>query len=184
MTVLTELLAVTWAKTREAASQSELHRHFSTHRLQRRHIHTDHKSFKHGAPSYNITTLWVRWPEHLYEEESVNMSQMDVKRKTCDIRNWKNIYFSTYPPPTLIHLSHRFTSASKPAAYKSFDCYLSHFRTSVSTLRHQRNLCHTVVNRFTRQTLPTVNRKNFFMNILCIESFCPQKNVQQNAALR
>jgi hypothetical protein len=28
---------------------------------------------------------------------------MDIKSKTCDIRNWKkeqeNIYFSTYPPP-------------------------------------------------------------------------------------
>jgi hypothetical protein len=27
-------------------------------------------------------------------------------------------------------------------------------------LRHQRNICHTVVNRFTWQTLPTVNRKH------------------------
>jgi hypothetical protein len=26
----------------------------------------------------------------------------------------KNIYFLAYPPPTLIHLPHRFTSASKP----------------------------------------------------------------------
>jgi hypothetical protein len=26
----------------------------------------------------------------------------------------ENNYFSTYPPPTLIHLSHSFTSASKP----------------------------------------------------------------------
>jgi hypothetical protein len=42
-------------------------------------------------------------------------------------------------------------------------------------LRRQRNVCHPVVNRFTRQTLPTINRKHFFMNILCIESFCPQK---------
>jgi hypothetical protein len=55
-----------------------------------------------------------------YEKESVNRSQMDIKRKTCDIRTWKNTYFSTYPPPTLIHLTHRFTSASKPAAQKSF----------------------------------------------------------------
>jgi hypothetical protein len=31
------------------------------------------------------------------------------------------------------YLSHHFTSASKPAALKSFDCYLSHFRTSVAT---------------------------------------------------
>jgi hypothetical protein len=28
-------------------------------------------------------------------------------------------------------------------------------------------------NRFTRQTLPTVNRRHFFMNILCVESVCP-----------
>jgi hypothetical protein len=42
-------------------------------------------------------------------------------------------------------------------------------------LRHQWNVCHQVVNRFTRQTLPTANSKHFFLNILCIESFCSQK---------
>jgi hypothetical protein len=31
------------------------------------------------------------------------------------------------------------------------------------------------VNRFMQQTLPTVNRKDLFMNILCIESFCSHK---------
>jgi hypothetical protein len=36
------------------------------------------------------------------EGESVNRSQMDIKRKTCDIRNWKSIYFSIFPPPALI----------------------------------------------------------------------------------
>jgi hypothetical protein len=35
-------------------------------------------------------------------------------------------------------------------------------------LRHQRNVCHPVVNCFTRQTHPG---RNFFVNILCIESF-------------
>jgi hypothetical protein len=38
-----------------------------------------------------------------------------------------------------------------------------------------REFLDPVVNRFTRQTLPTINRKHFFMNVLCIESFCPQK---------
>jgi hypothetical protein len=38
-----------------------------------------------------------------------------------------------------------------------------------------RKFLDPVVNRFSRQTLPTVNRKHIFMNILCIESFCPQK---------
>jgi hypothetical protein len=42
-------------------------------------------------------------------------------------------------------------------------------------LRGQRNLCHPVENRFTRQTLPTVNRKHLFMNILCTGTCCPQK---------
>jgi hypothetical protein len=51
-------------------------------------------------------------------------------------------------------------------------------------LRHQRNFCHPVVNRFTRQKLPTVNRKLFFMNILCTVSFCSQKNAQQNSGFR
>jgi hypothetical protein len=40
---------------------------------------------------------------------------------------------------------------------------------------HQRNVCHPVVNRFKRKTPPIVNRKYFFMNILCIELFCQQK---------
>jgi hypothetical protein len=48
---------------------------------------------------------------------------------------------------------------------------------------HQRNVCHPVVNRFTRQTLPTVNRKHLFMNILCIESFCPPKKKTHNRTL-
>jgi hypothetical protein len=52
------------------------------------------------------------------------------------------------------------------------------FRTSL------REFLDPVVNRFTRQTLPTVNRKHFFINILCIESSCPQKRAYRNAFLR
>jgi hypothetical protein len=33
-----------------------------------------------------------------------------------------------------------------------------------------REFLDPVVNHFTRQTLPTVNSKHFFMNTLCIES--------------
>jgi hypothetical protein len=52
-------------------------------------------------------------------------------------------------------------------------------------LRYQWNVCNPDVNRFTRQTLPTVNMEYFFMNILCIESSFPTKrrNAQQNAGL-
>jgi hypothetical protein len=41
-----------------------------------------------------------------------------------------------------------------------------------------------LVNRFRRQTLSTVNMKHFFMNILCIETFCSQGNAEYDAALR
>jgi hypothetical protein len=51
-----------------------------------------------------------------YEGESINWSQIGIKRETCAIRNWKIIYFATYSPPALTYSSHRFTSASKPAA--------------------------------------------------------------------
>jgi hypothetical protein len=104
--------------------------------------------------------------------------------KYFGIQTWnKNIYSSTYPPPALIHLSHRFTRASNP----------QHTRRSLSTavsatyappfqpFCHQRNICH--VSRPScepqRQTLPIVNRKHFFMNILCIESFFPTKITQK-----
>jgi hypothetical protein len=46
-------------------------------------------------------------------------------------------YFSIYPPPTFIRLSHRFASASKPAV---FDCCLSLFLTSVSTSSSAKHL--------------------------------------------
>jgi hypothetical protein len=100
----------------------------------------------------------------------------------------KNIYFSTYPPSTLIHLSHCFISKSKPVAESSFDCCFSYFRTWSDIIwgfrTSAKKFLDTFANCFTRQTLPAVNRKRFFMNILCTEFFCLQKNAQQNAALR
>jgi hypothetical protein len=102
---------------------------------------------------------------------------MDVKRKTCDIRNLeRNIYFPTCPPTTWIHLSHSLTSVSKPEAQKSFHCCLSHFNISVSTSSSSAKRLPSTCKRFTRQTLPTVNNKYFFMNILCTEFFCQQKS--------
>jgi hypothetical protein len=104
---------------------------------------------------------------------------MDTKRKTCDIRTRKNIYFSTNPPPTLIHLSNCFTSASKPAAQKSFHCCLRNFRTWSSIISDFRNVLEGISRPNCEPvyvtTLPTVNMKHFLMNILCIESFCTQE---------
>jgi hypothetical protein len=98
---------------------------------------------------------------HRHTRESINRPLMDIQ----DVNMWnliKNIYFSTYPSPTLTHLSHRFTSVSKPAAQKSFNCWLGHFRTWSGIICYfrtsLREFLDPVVNRFTRQTLPTVNR--------------------------
>jgi hypothetical protein len=38
------------------------------------------------------------------------------------------------------------------------------------------------VNSSTRQTLPTVNRKDLFMSILCVESFCPQERTTKRCS--
>jgi hypothetical protein len=68
---------------------------------------------------------------------------MDIKRKACDIQTWqKNIYFSTYPPGTLIHLSHRFINAFTSAAPKSLTVVSATSAPPVQPLRHQRNVCH------------------------------------------
>jgi hypothetical protein len=55
---------------------------------------------------------------------------------------WNNINFSTYPPLTLIHLSHRFTSASKPAAQSISTVVSATSAPQFQPLRHQRNVCH------------------------------------------
>jgi hypothetical protein len=95
----------------------------------------------------------------------------------------KNIYFSIYPSPTLIHLSHRFTSASKSAPQKSFDCCLSHFRTFVLTSSSSAKHLPPSWNRVTRQSLRNTNRKHFFMNILCIEFLCLQNKTNNRTPL-
>jgi hypothetical protein len=73
-------------------------------------------------------------------------------------------------PFIVIFLSTRINSSIRctfvSATWSSIIC---DFRTSL------REFLNPVVNRFTRQTLPTVCRKHFFMNILCIKSFYPQK---------
>jgi hypothetical protein len=85
----------------------------------------------------------------------------------------KNIYFLTYFPPTRIHLSHCFTSALKIATWKSFGCCLSYLHTSVSTSSSW--MKRNCLPHFLTQLWTALHDKHFFMIILCIESFCPQK---------
>jgi hypothetical protein len=81
-----------------------------------------------------------------------------MPRQRINRQPGKNIYCSTYPP-TLMHLSHRFTSASETAARRLLSQPLPH-------LCFNFNIFHPVMSRFTLQTVPTINRN---------EPFCPQK---------
>jgi hypothetical protein len=83
-------------------------------------------------------------------------------------------------------LSHRFTSVSKPTTQKSFECCLSHF-----CIWSGINCCFRMSLRISQPSSETPYMTNtshckqdtfFFIKILCIESFCPQKNAQQNTA--
>jgi hypothetical protein len=136
-----------------------------------------HVSSPGSALSQKVGELMCRACLSIYGGDSVNRSQMDTKCKTSDIRTLgKNIYFSTYPLPTLIHLSHLYSARRKPQHKSLLTVVSATSALLFQPLRRQRNVCHRVVDRFTRQTLPTVNRKHLFMNILRIESFCAQQN--------
>jgi hypothetical protein len=124
--------------------------------------------------------------EPLNITREVNRSQMGIKRKTCDIRTWKKekkIYFSTCPPPTLTHCPIALPVRRNPQHRSLLNVVSAISASPFQPFCYQWNVCHPVVNRFTRQTLPTVNRKHSFMNILSIEFFCPPKKKTLNRAL-
>jgi hypothetical protein len=61
----------------------------------------------------------------------------------------KNIYLSTNPPPTSIHLSHRFNSPSKPAAWNILIVVAANTALPFQPLRHQRKVCYQGGNSLT-----------------------------------
>jgi hypothetical protein len=90
----------------------------------------------------------------LYEEESVKMSQMYTKRKTCDAGTWKKNHLFLDVSSTNIH-------TLVPSLYQCVETLVSAISAPAFQPRRWR-------------TLPTANRKHFIMNILCIVSFCSQ----------
>jgi hypothetical protein len=100
---------------------------------------------------------------------------MDIKLKTCDIRNWKTTFISRH----ILH-QHWYTCPialpvrRNPQHRRLLTVVSATFAPPFQLLRHQRNVCHLVVKRFTRCKFPTVNRKYFLMNITYIDAFCQQ----------
>jgi hypothetical protein len=117
-----------------------------------------------------------------YDGQSVSRPQMDIKRKTCDIRTRKRTFFLSYSPPTLIYLSHRFTSASKPAAEKSFDFYRSNLRAWVG---HRLRLSN-VLEGFSRSScelLYPIKIRTVYRKYSLRISFCPQRKTRNRTLL-
>jgi hypothetical protein len=78
---------------------------------------------------------------------------MDVKRKTCDIRTWKKHLFLDI---SLTNIDTLVPSLYQCVKTRSIEVFWVASATSAppfQPLRHQRNVCYPVVNRFTRKTL-------------------------------
>jgi hypothetical protein len=78
-------------------------------------------------------------------------------------------------PSVIMQLSALMNSslAAQLLLLQSQQGYLAGHHLRISNVLEE--FLNPVVNRFLQQTLPTINRKHFFMNILCIESFSPQQ---------
>jgi hypothetical protein len=117
----------------------------------------------------------------MYERESVNMSQMYIKRK-----KWYSNLGRTYISRHILYEHQHTCPIALPVSQNPQHRILLTVVSATSTpqfqiLLHQRNFCLPAVNRFTPQkTLPILNRKHFFMNILCIDSFCSQKRTTKH----
>jgi hypothetical protein len=130
-----------------------------------------------------ILLVLVRWhhtnQRHLclYVGESENRSQMDIKRKTRDIRTWKKHLFldisCTYPIALPVHRNPQHRSLLTVVSATSQSPF-HHLRLRTSL----REFLEPVVKSFMPQTLPISLWISFALSPFA------HKNVQQNAALR
>jgi hypothetical protein len=78
------------------------------------------------------------------------------RRKTCDIRTWEKIFISRHILHQ--HLSHSFPMRRYPRNISRLTVVSAISAPPIQRLHYQRNLCHSIVNRFTGQRLPTINK--------------------------
>jgi hypothetical protein len=110
---------------------------------------------------------------------------MDIKRKICDIRTWKNHLFldiSSTNNETLVPSLCQCVETRSIEVFWLLSQPLPPLRFNLVISETFAKILGPVVNGFMQQTLPTVNRKHFFMNILRIESFCPHKTQKQRCS--
>jgi hypothetical protein len=111
------------------------------------------------------------------------MSQMDIKRKTCDIRTWKKHLFlgiSSTNIDTLVPSLYQCVETRS----KSFDCCLSHFCTSISTSSSEKRLPYSCEQLYATNTSHR-KREIFLWPFFAFSPFAHRKkNAQQNSALQ
>jgi hypothetical protein len=104
------------------------------------------------------TAVWTSLPFR-YEGESVNRSQMDIKPKTCDIRNWGEKKFISRH---ILH-QHWYTCpialpVRRNPQHRSLLTVVT--ATSAPPFQHQRNICHRYGN-FSTQLWTSLRDKHF-----------------------
>jgi hypothetical protein len=102
---------------------------------------------------------------------------MGIKSKTRDIRTWEKHLF----------LDISFTNIALPQYVETRSTEIFWLSQPFPRLRFNlfvvRETFSTQMRTALRNKLQTVNRKHFFMNILCIKSFCLQKKTYNRTLL-
>jgi hypothetical protein len=105
----------------------------SVNTFPRQRRHTLDALFSMRSVFYQIKVGDYFYAELLYYEgESVNTSKIDIKRKTCDIRTWKNHLFLDISSTNIDALVSSLYQCVETSGIDIFYFYLNHFRNSVS----------------------------------------------------
>jgi hypothetical protein len=108
---------------------------------------------------------------------------MNIRLKTCDNLTRKEHLFLDRSSTNIDTLVPSLSSASKPAACKSFDCCLRHFHTTVLTSSSsEQHLLPSCIQFYVTNTSHRKQEIYFFMNILCIESFAHQEHTSERCS--
>jgi hypothetical protein len=133
-----------------------------------------------------ISSIFIYWKISLLKnivprtKESVNRSQMDTKRKICDIRTWEKYLFLNISPTNI--------DTFVPSLYQCVETHsIEIFWLFFQPLPHLRFNLFDISESFATQLRTVLCDKLFqplfFMNILCIESFFSQKKTHNRTLI-
>jgi hypothetical protein len=117
--------------------------------------------------SYIVLRRHYKYNNSHATRHSVNTLRIVIKRKACDIRSREETFFdiSSTKIDTVVPSLYQ---CAKTRTLKILTVVSANSVRPFQPFFRQRNLCLPGVLSFTWQTLLTVNRKHFYMHILCI----------------